>query len=202
MPSAFSTGVSRCVLWRACTMSSAFSPIRIPPAILKAPIVIPKILKIMLPPSAKAMSVIAHIQEPRRASTRRCAGESRYVMARKVGMTANGSTMKKTDVKMSSSSITCLFIANSDRDLNYAIFPRLLGVVHGLIRSAQQIVRAGFRRGARHDADARGDVRRPLEHGAQARDEALGRRIGQLRIGFRHQDPELVAAEPAYHIGG
>src|SRR6266550_2611570 len=74
MPSAVSTAVSRCWLRRACTMSSAFRPISTPPAILNAPIVIPKILKIMLPPSANAISVIAQVHAPRRASTRRCCG--------------------------------------------------------------------------------------------------------------------------------
>src|SRR2546422_5303689 len=41
IPSAFSTAVSRCWLRRAWTMSSAFRPISTPPAILKAPIVMP-----------------------------------------------------------------------------------------------------------------------------------------------------------------
>src|SRR6185436_2545558 len=202
MPSAFSTGVSRCVLWRACTMSSAFSPIRTPPAILNAPIVIPKILKIRLPASANATSVIAHVHAPRRARTRRCGGESRYVMARKVGMTANGSTMKNTDVKMSSRSITREFIARSDHDLNDAVFPRLLGVVHRLVGAAQQVVGAGVRRGARHDADARRHAGCALEHVAQARDEALGGGIGQMRVRFGHQHPELVASQPPDDIRG
>src|SRR3989441_2200471 len=86
-------------------MSSAFRPMSTPPAILKAPIVIPKILKMMLPPSANAMSVIAQVHAPRRASRRRCSGESRTVIARNVGMTAKGSTMKRIDVKIRTSSI-------------------------------------------------------------------------------------------------
>src|SRR6266702_963732 len=61
MPSAFSTAVSRCWLRRAWTMSSALSPISTPPAILNAPMVIPKILKMRLPPSANAISVIAQL---------------------------------------------------------------------------------------------------------------------------------------------
>src|SRR5439155_1141949 len=58
-----------------------------------------------LPPSANAMSVIAQVHAPRRASTRRCAGASRAVIARNVGMTANGSTMNRIDVKIRTSSI-------------------------------------------------------------------------------------------------
>ena len=105
IPSAVSIGVSRCWLRRAWTMSRAFRPMSTPPAILNAPIVIPKILKIRLPPSANAMSVIAQVHAPRRASTRRCAGASRAVIARNVGMTANGSTMNRIDVKIRTSSI-------------------------------------------------------------------------------------------------
>src|SRR6266699_1111854 len=68
IPSAVSTGVSRWRLRRAWTMSRAFRPMSTPPAILNAPIVMPKILKIMLPPRANAMSVFVQVHAPRRAN--------------------------------------------------------------------------------------------------------------------------------------
>src|SRR5262245_13913773 len=202
MPSAVSIGVSRCWLRRACTMSSAFKPMSTPPATLNAPMVIPKILKIMLPPKANAVSVMAQVHAPPRASTRRCCGESRAVIARKVGMTANGSTMKKTDVKIRSRSITrpLMMCDPSDRYLNDAILPHLLGVIHRLIGPSQQVVGAGIGRRTRHNADTRRHVRCSLEDIAESSDEPFGGGIRKVCVGLRHQHRKLVAAESADDI--
>jgi len=68
--------------------------------------VMPKILKMMLPPAAKAMSVIAQVHAPRRASNapllRRVAHRHRQERGDDPRI---GSTMNRIDVKIRTSSI-------------------------------------------------------------------------------------------------
>src|SRR5690242_12996932 len=167
IPSAFSTGVSFCWLRRAWTMSSAFRPISTPPAILKAPSVMPKSRKMRLPPSANAVSVMAQVQAPRRAMSRRTSGVSRAVIARNVGTAVSGSTMNRTDVKMMNSSCSVFTIA-SHRDLHDAVLAGTLRFVHRLVGLADQLVGAGFRARYRHHADARRHGGGAPEHRAHA----------------------------------
>src|SRR5438552_13517812 len=200
IPSAFSTGVSRCWLRRACTMSSALSPITTPPAILNAAIVMPKRRKIRLPPKANAVRVTAQVQAPRRAMSRRTGAGSRAVIARKVGTAVSGSTMNSTDVSTRNRSWSVFSIC-SHRHLDHAVFAGSLGLVHRVVRFAQQFVapRLGARDG--DDADAGGDGGRPAEHRTDPAGEAIGDRVGHAAVGLRHQDAELVATQPAHEIG-
>src|SRR2546426_573445 len=141
MPSACSAGVSFCWLRRAWTMSSAFSPIRIPPAILNAPIVMPNSRKIRPPPSANAVSVMAHVHAPRRAIARRTAGVSRAVIARKLGTAVSGSTMNSTEVKIRNSSCRVFTMGLwSDRHLHDPVLARPFGLVHRRVGLAEHVV--------------------------------------------------------------
>src|ERR1700732_4070949 len=102
VPSWVSSGLTLVGDWRAWSMSSPMRMRMMPPAILKAGKVMPNILKIKLPTSAKEHSTIAQVQAARRAIWRRSdAGES-AVMARNNGMTAKGSTRKNTEVSANS----------------------------------------------------------------------------------------------------
>src|SRR6185437_11864932 len=73
-----------------------------PPAILNAGKVMPKARKIRLPAMANEQSTIAHVQAERRAISRRSAGGESAVIVRNMGITAKGSTRKKTEVIASS----------------------------------------------------------------------------------------------------
>src|SRR2546425_11413801 len=156
MPSACSAGVSFCWLRRACTMSSAFSPIRIPPAILNAPIVMPNSRKIRPPPSANAVRVIAHVHAPRRAIAPRTSGVSRAVIARKLGTAVSGSTMNSTEVKIRNSSCRVFTIGRwSDRHLHDPVLARPFGLVHRRVGLAEHVVGVRVATGPGHDPDAR-----------------------------------------------
>src|SRR5207249_4162110 len=121
-------------------------------------------------------------------------------MARKVGTAVSGSTMNRTDVSTRNRSWS-VFSMCSHRHLDHAILAGPLGLVHGLVRLAQQLVapRLGARDG--DDADAGGDGGRPAEHGTDPAGEAIGDRVGHAAVGLRHQDAELVATQPAHEIG-
>src|SRR5271156_4939195 len=83
----------------------------IPPAILKAGRVIPNILKIRLPASANAQSTIPQVHAERRAISRRSVCGDSTVIAKNMGITAKGSTRKKTDVNASrANSRTCVTV--------------------------------------------------------------------------------------------
>src|SRR5256712_26839 len=179
MPSACSAGVSFCWLRRACTMSSALSPIKIPPAILNAPIVMPNSRKIRPPPSADAVSVIAHVQAPRRAIARRTAGGSRAVIARKLGTAVSGSTMNSTEVKIRNSSCRVFTMGRwSDRHLHDPVLARPFGLVHRRVRLAEHVVGVRVAAGPGHDPDARGHGRGAAEHGSDAARQPGGRGVG------------------------
>jgi hypothetical protein len=77
-------------------------PIRIiPPAILNAGNVMPNILKIKLPASANEHSTIVHVIAERLATARRSSFGELAVTAKNMGITANGSTRKNTEVSAS-----------------------------------------------------------------------------------------------------
>src|SRR5438552_19138958 len=171
---------------RACTMSSALRPITTPPAILNAAIVMPKRRKIKLPPKANAVRVTAQAHAPRRAMSRRTSGGSRAVIARKVGTAVSGSTMNRTEVNTRNRSWS-VFSMRSHGHLDHAVLAGPLGLVHGLVRLAQQLVAPRF--GARDGdhADAGGDRGRSAEHRADSPGEASGDRMRQRALGLRHQ---------------
>src|SRR5947208_13308966 len=197
IPSAFSTAVSRCWLRRAWTMSSAFRPIRIPPAILNAPIVMPNSRKIRPPPSANAVSVIAHVQAPRRAIARRTSGVSRAVIARKLGTAVSGSTMNSTEVKIRNSSCRVFTMGRwSDRHLHDPVLARPFGLVHRRVGLAEHVVGVRVATGPGHDPDARRHGRGAAEHGSDAARQPGGRGVGDGAVGLGHQDRELVAPDP------
>src|SRR2546422_10613621 len=201
MPSACSAGVSFCWLRRACTMSSALSPIRIPPAILNAPIVMPNSRKIRPPPSANAVSVIAHVQAPRRAIARRTAGGSRAVIARKLGTAVSGATMNSTEGKIRNSSCRVFTMGRwSDRHLHDPVLARPFGLVHRRVRLAEHVRRGRVAAGPGHDPDARRHGRGAAEHGSDAARQPGGRGVGDRAVGLGHQDRELVAPEPAHDV--
>src|ERR1700674_5401140 len=80
-----------------------------PPAILKAGSVMPNILKIRLPATAKTLRTIAQVHAERCAICRRSVCGESAVMAKNMGITAKGSTRKKTDVTASRvNSRTCV----------------------------------------------------------------------------------------------
>src|SRR5256712_7279860 len=123
-------------------MSSAVRAINTPPAILKAPSVMPNRRKMTLPPSANAVRVMAQVQAPRRAMRRRTAGTSRWVIARNVGTAVRGATMDRTDVEIRNSSLS-VFTIRSERHLHDAVLASALGFVHrlvGLARSEERRV--------------------------------------------------------------
>src|SRR5947208_6087538 len=198
LPSAWSAGVSFCWRRRAWTMSSAFRPIRIPPAILNAPIVMPNSRKIRPPPSANAVSVIAHVQAPRRAIARRTSGVSRAVIARKLGTAVSGSTMNSTEVKIRNSSCRVFTMGRwSDRHLHDPVLARPFGLVHRRVGLAEHVVGVRVATGPGHDPDARRHGRGAAEHGSDAARQPGGRGVGDGAVGLGHQDRELVAPEPA-----
>src|SRR5205085_4573885 len=199
IPSAFSTGVSRCWLRRACTMSSALRPITTPPAILNAAIVMPKRRKIRPPPRANAPRVTAQVQAPRRAMSRRTCGVSRAVIARNVGTAVSGSTMNRTDVNTRNRSWS-VFSMRSHRHLDHAILTGPLRFVHRLVRLAQQLVASRFRARDGDDADTGRDGGGPPEHRADPAGETIGDRMSQAAVGLRHQHAELVATQPAHDV--
>src|ERR1041384_3348629 len=173
-------------------MSSALRPITTPPAILNAAIVMPKRRKIRLPPRANAVRVTAQVHAPRRAMSRRTGGGSRAVIARKVGTAVSGSTMNRTEVNTRNRSWS-VFSMRSHRHLDHAVLAGPLGLVHGLVRLAQQLVAPRLGPRDRDDADAGGDGGRPAEHGTDPAGETIGDRVGHAAVGLRHQDAELVA---------
>src|SRR2546426_6497645 len=198
IPSACSAGVSRCWLRRACTMSSAFRPIRIPPAILNAPIVMPNSRKIRPPPSANAVSVIAQVHAPRRAIARRTSGVSRAVIARKLGTAVSGSTMNSTEVKIRNSSCRVFIIGrSSDRHLHDPVLARPFGLVHRGVGLAAGVVRVRAAPGPGPHPDARRDGWSAAKHGPDAARQPGGRGVGDRAVGLGHQNRELVAPEPA-----
>src|SRR3989441_606352 len=188
IPSACSAGVSRCWLRRACTMSSAFRPIRIPPAILNAPIVMPNSRKIRPPPSANAVSVIAQVHAPRRAIARRTSGVSRAVIARKLGTAVSGSTMNRTEVKIRNSSCRVFIIGrSSDRHLHHPVLARPFGLVHRGVGLAEDVVRVEVdqRQRAAVPAVAAQLLAQLLGEGARVEDggeRVLGRELVQLPL--------------------
>ena len=95
MPSCSSSGVERVRDFCACIMSSATRNRSTPPAILKAPSVMPKKRKMSVPAAANTVSVMPEVMAARRAVAFFCAGVSFAVIARKIGSTASGSTTKK-----------------------------------------------------------------------------------------------------------
>jgi hypothetical protein len=72
-----------------------------PPAILNAGSVMPNILKIKLPASANEHSTIAQVIAERRATAWRSSLGELAVTAKNMGITANGSTKKNTEVSAS-----------------------------------------------------------------------------------------------------
>jgi hypothetical protein len=72
-----------------------------PPAILNAGSVMPNILKIKLPASANEHSTIAQVIAERRATACRSSFGELAVTAKNMGITANGSTKKNTEVSAS-----------------------------------------------------------------------------------------------------
>src|SRR3984893_71139 len=87
----------------------------IPPAILNAGSVMRRALKIRLPATANVLSAMPQVQAERRAMSLRTDDEEFTVMARNIGITAKGSTRKKTDVTASSAnSRTCVTECNMD----------------------------------------------------------------------------------------
>src|SRR5438034_6792761 len=191
IPSACSAGVSLCWLRRACTMSSALRPIRIPPAILNAPIVMPNSRKITL-------TAFAQVHAPRRAIARRTSGVSRAVIARKLGTAVSGSTMNRTEVKIRNSSCRVFIIGrSSDRHLHHPVLARPFGLVHRGVGLAEDVVRVRAAAGPGHDPDARRDGWSAAEHGPDAARQPGGRGVGDRAVGLGHQNRELVAPEPA-----
>lgn len=78
-------------------------------AILKAGIVMPKILKRLAPANANTVSTIAVVRHATRAVRNRCSGVSPGVIARNVGAVASGSTITNSELsanRMYSDSVT------------------------------------------------------------------------------------------------
>ncbi len=84
------------------SMSSPISSRISPPAISNAGSVIPNILKIICPPTAKLVSTMKQVIAPLRAMRLRRTGSALCVIARNDGMAANGSTRKKMELNASS----------------------------------------------------------------------------------------------------
>ena len=99
-PSLASLAVSLVAGRRACTMSIPIRSRMMPPAILNAGRVMPRISKTKVPAKAKAVSKRKQVQAARLAIRRRCWLVESAVMARKVGTSANGSTRKKMDERV------------------------------------------------------------------------------------------------------
>ena len=78
-------------------MSISISSKIIPPAILNAGIVIPRMSKINVPTNANPVNRQKQVIEARLAIDFRCSSVDEAVIARNVGTRANGSTRKKME---------------------------------------------------------------------------------------------------------
>ena len=97
----------------AASMSRPINSRIRPPAISKAGSVMPNILKMSWPPTAKPVSTIKHVNAPVRAIRRRRLGSALSVMARNAGMAAKGSTRKKIELSASTEKRTSGAALNS-----------------------------------------------------------------------------------------